>query len=347
MNILQKFYTRKSLINNTAKIDLLIFAVIIVLVILTFTLSLFLGATNINPLKILFAGFSYDKSSPEYRIIFYVRLPRAIAAILSGSALSVSGLLIQAVLNNSMAAPNIIGVNSGAGLAVAIVMALIPSALFLVPIAAFSGALLACLLIYLIAQKTGASRMTITLVGIAVSNIFTAMITTIKTLFPSSLYNLSSFSIGGLAGVNFTVLKYAAPIIVICFVVVYIFAKDVDILCLGEDTAHSLGMNVRFMRFFILIIAAALAGSAVSFAGLLGFVGLVIPHIVRRLMRNRHRVLIPASILFGAEFVLLCDLISRILFKPYEIPVGIILAVLGGPFFIGLILVQRRAKIYD
>lgn len=347
MRILQKFYTRNSSINNTAKIDLLIFAVIVVLLILTFVCSLLFGATDTISLKNLFLRSTGDTLSPEFRIIFYVRLPRAIAAILSGSALAVSGVLIQAVLNNAMAAPNIIGVNSGAGLAVSIVMAFIPSALFLVPVAAFSGALFACILIYIVAKKTGASRMTITLVGIAVSNIFTAMITTVKTIFPSSLYNLSSFSIGGLAGINFSVLKYAAPIIIICLIVAYIFSKDVDILCLGEDTAHSLGMNVGLIRFFMLIIAAALAGSAVSFAGLLGFVGLVIPHIMRRIIGNRHKLLIPASILYGAEFVLLCDFISRILFKPYEIPVGIILAFLGGPFFIGLILVQRRSKLYD
>ncbi len=347
MSILQKFYTQKPSTNNTAKINILIFAVIIVLLILTFTYSLSSGATDTISVKTFINGFYEDKSSPEYRIIFYIRLPRIIAAILAGSALSVSGVLIQAILNNAMAAPNIIGVNSGAGLAVSLVMALFPSMLLLVPVAAFSGALFACILIFIIAKKTGASRMTITLVGIAVSNIFTAMITTVKTLFPDSIYNLSSFSIGGLSGVNFLVLKYAAPIIVSCLIVAYIFAKDIDILCLGEDTAHSLGMNVNFIRFFMLIIAAALAGSAVSFAGLLGFVGLVIPHIMRRLIGNRHRVLIPASALCGAEFVLLCDLISRTLFKPYEVPVGIILAIWGGPFFIGLILIQRRAKIYD
>ncbi len=347
MNILQKFYTRKYSINNTARINVLIFAVIIVLFILTIVLSLTLGAVDIGSFKILFSLSDRVNSSTEYRILFYVRLPRVIAAILSGSALAVSGVLIQAVLNNAMAAPNIIGVNSGAGLAVSIVVALIPSALYLVPAAAFVGALLACILIYLIAKKTGASRMTITLVGIAVSNIFTAMITTIKTLFPSSLYNLSSFSIGGLAGVNFSVLRYAAPAIITCLVISYIFARDIDVLCLGEEKAHSLGMNVNFMRFFMLIIAAALAGSAVSFAGLLGFVGLVIPHIVRRIFGNKHKIVIPASILCGGEFVMLCDLISRVLFKPYEIPVGIVLSVLGGPFFIGLILIQRRSKLYD
>ena len=346
MNFLQKFYTTKAS-DSTAKHNFFVFAVLIMLFFASVYVSLVIGTVNFLSPHNLISVFTLEESTPEFRILFYVRLPRIIACILSGSALAVSGVLIQAVLNNAMAAPNIIGVNSGAGFAVALVVALFPSALILVPLAAFIGALAACLLIYLIAKKTGASRMTITLVGIAISNILTAGITTIKTIFPSSLYNLSTFSIGGLAGVNFFVIKYAAPIIIICLCLAIIFARDIDVLSLGEETAYSLGMNVVKIRFLLLVIAAALAGAAVSFAGLLGFVGLVIPHIIRRIVGNRHGLLIPVSILCGAEFVLICDTLSRTLFSPYELPVGIIISFIGGPFFIGLILLQRRSKLYD
>lgn len=347
MNILQKFYTRKAFKQKTKTEALFVFAVLFMLFSASVVLAFLVGTVDFLSADKLLTVLNMDKSAPEFRILFYVRLPRIIACILSGSALAVSGVLIQAVLNNAMAAPNIIGVNSGAGFFVALVVALFPSAFAAIPFAAFFGALSACLLIYYIAKKTGASRMTITLVGIAVSNILTAGITTIKTIFPSSLYNLSSFSIGGLAGVNFSVIKYATPVIISGLILSFIFAKDTDVLSLGEEIAHSLGMNVGKIRFILLVIASALSGAAVSFAGLLGFVGLVIPHIMRRIIGTNHRLLVPASALCGAEFVLVCDTLSRTLFSPYELPVGIIISFIGGPFFIGLILFQRRAKLYD
>ena len=125
----------------------------------------------------------------------------------------------------------------------------------------------------------------------------------------------------------------------------FVLAKDIDLLMLGDTTARSLGMNVTALRFVLLVIASLLAGCAVSFAGLLGFVGLIIPHIVRQLVGTNHRIVIPLGVLMGGSFVLICDLISRCLFAPYEIPVGIILSLLGAPFFLFLILGRRRGKI--
>ena len=347
MSILQKFFTRKCTGEMSAKSKILLFAVLIFVLVLTFCAAVLLGSTNINAVKTLFSFFSPDKTSADYRIIFYVRLPRAAAAVLAGSALAVSGVIIQAVLNNAMAAPNIIGVNAGAGLFVVTVIAIAPAAVFLIPVAAFAGALSACLLIYAISAKTGASRITITLVGIAVSSVLTSGINAVKVVFPDSVYNLTSFTVGGLSGVNISVLKYAVAGIIVCIAAAIIMSKDIDVLSLGEDTAFSLGMNVAVMRFVLLVIASILAGCAVSFAGLLGFVGLVVPHIVRRYVGTRHTLLVPVSALCGAEFVLICDIISRIMFRPYEIPVGIILSFIGGFFFIALILMQRKQKIYD
>ena len=152
---------------------------------------------------------------------------------------------------------------------------------------------------------------------------------------------------GGLAGVDADVLKITGPVVAVCIAAVLILARDIDVLSLGEETAGSLGMNLGVMRFVLLVLASALAGCAVSFAGLIGFVGLVIPHIVRRFTGNRHRVLVAVSAVSGAVFVLVCDLLSRLLFKPYEIPVGILLSLTGGPFFISLILKSKRSKVYD
>lgn len=347
MSILRKSSTPKSLNKHPAKSSITLFAFLGILLLITLAFSVLLGSSDINALKTLCNPFSADKTSAEYRIIFYVRLPRAAAAVLCGSALAVSGVIIQAVLNNAMASPGVIGVNAGAGLAAAIVTAVFPSAVFLIPPAAFFGALAACLLIYSIAAKTGASRITVTLAGLTVSSILTAGINIVKTIYPNSVYNMTAFSVGGLSVVNYTVLKYTFPFIAACIVCSIIFAKDIDVLSLGEETAAGLGLRVNRIRFFLLILASVLAGCAVSIAGLVGFVGLIIPHIMRRFTSSRHTLLIPASALCGAELVLLCDILSRILFKPYEIPVGILLSFIGGFFFLTLILTKRSSKLYD
>jgi iron complex transport system permease protein len=314
---------------------------------LSFFASLSVGSAKADIFGAFSDLFSGNFESPDFRILFYVRLPRVLGALLSGAALAASGAIIQAVLNNAMAAPNIIGVNSGAGFFAVLLIAAFPSAVGFVPIAAFFGALGACLLIYAIASKTGADKMTVTLVGIAVGSILGAGINTLKTLFPDSVYDADSFMIGGLSGVGFSKLALAAIIIFAGLILACVFARGLDVLSLGDESARSLGMNVRCARFLFLTLAAALAGAAVSFAGLLGFVGLLVPHIMRRLVGADHRALVPASVLGGALLVLLCDLVSRTLFAPYELPVGILLSLLGGPFFIILVLARRNGDFYD
>lgn len=342
MNIWQKLYTRKAKYNFSAKSSFTLFAFLCVFLFIATIAALCIGATDISVIKGIKAFFSGDLSDMNYRILFYVRLPRVIAAVLCGCALSVSGVIIQAVLNNSMASSNIIGINSGAGLGVAIVLAIFPTMYFLVPVAAFTGAVFACILIYLISCKSGISKMTLTLTGIAISSILNAGISAIKTVSPSSVLNMTTFSVGGFNAVDSGILKYAAPVIIAGLITAILFTRNLDILSLGSLTAKSLGMNVERMRLFLLIVAGMLSAAAVSFSGLISFVGLVVPHIVRIFTGNRHKLLIPCSMLCGALFVLLCDLLSRVLFRPYEIPVGIILSFIGGPFFISLIIGKRR-----
>ncbi len=318
--------------------------IIISLIVLamSFVLSIIAGSTYISPIKAVQALFSSPNSSSVSRIIHYVRLPRTLAALLAGLSLSVSGVIIQAVLNNSLAAPNIIGVNAGAGFTTLLIIGIFPGMTGYIPIAAIAGALLTSLLIYGIACRTGASRITITLAGIAISSMLTAGMNTIKTFYPDSLYNASTFLIGGFMGVSMSNIGLSWILILIGIIIAFLLAKDIDLLLLGDSTAKSLGMNVTFMRFILLIIASLLAGSAVSFSGLLGFVGLIIPHIVRKITGNNHRLLIPVSALWGGIFVMICDVISRCLFAPYELPVGIVLSLLGAPFFLFLILQKKR-----
>ncbi len=343
MSTLQNSFGQRSF-QPKAKEKFLLFFILIVLLFGAFVAALLLGSTDLSIRSAFSALLGGESKSAAYRILVYIRLPRAFASVLSGCALAVAGVLIQAVLNNPMAAPNVIGVNSGAGLAAVLMIAVFPSALYMLPFAAFFGALSACLLIYLISVKTGAGRLTVTLVGIAISSILNAAINAVKMLFPDSIYDANAFMIGGFSGVSFEKLSPAVFIIIAGLILAFVLSRDTDVLCLGDDTALSLGMNVKVLRFVLLMIASALAGAAVSFAGLLGFVGLLVPHIMRRFVGSKHRLLIPASALAGSILVLVCDLFSRVVFAPFEIPVGIVLSLIGGVFFIALVLMSRRRE---
>ena len=288
-----------------------------------------------------------DPANPQARILLYVRLPRTLAALLSGAALGVAGALIQGVLNNALAGPNIIGVNGGAGLFTLLAAAFLPGLPQLLPGAAFLGALCASLLIYGIAAKTGASRMTIVLAGIAVSNLFSAGIDTLQTVFPDVVVGSNTFLVGGLSGVTLRDLAPAGALIAVGIVLACIFGPALDLLALGEDSAKSLGLHVPAMRFVLLLTASLLAGAAVSFAGLLGFVGLLVPHAMRRFFGIGAKALLPACALSGAGFVAVCDTLARVIAAPYELPVGILLAFLGAPFFLVLLLQKKRGRIYD
>lgn len=307
-------------------------------------LGLAAGASSLDLPAVAAELIRGNASSPGARILLYVRLPRVCACLLAGAALAVSGILIQAVLSNPLASPNVIGVNGGAGFFTFLTMALFPAHREWLSAGAFLGALCAAMLIYAVASGAGAGRLTIILAGMAVSSIFTAGMNAIKTFFPDTLYNGSSFLIGGFSGVAGQDLTPAWIWITGGILAACLCSRRTDVLCLGEETAFSLGLQVKQTRFLLILIACVLAGSAVSFSGLISFVGLLVPHIARRLFGTKHHILIPAGALLGAAFVTLCDLAGRVLFAPYEIPVGILLSLIGGPFFLGLILKQRHRK---
>ena len=317
------------------------------LMLLTLTacvLSLGLGSVTLGPGEVVQALLSGDTGSTAGRIVHFVRLPRLCAALLCGSALAVSGMVIQTVLHNPLASPGVIGVNSSAGLAVALICAVAPSAQALSPLAAFLGALAGVGLVVGIAQSTGASRMTLVLAGVAVSNLLGACIDAVVTLVPEALTGITDFRIGGFSGVTMEALAPAAGMILPGIIAVLLLSREMDVLSLGEELAQSLGLRVHPVRFVLLMLAALLAGAAVSFAGLVGFVGLIVPHAMRRLVGEESLPLAAGSALGGACFVTVCDLLARTLFAPYELPVGIVLSFAGGPFFLWLLLRRRGGK---
>lgn len=307
------------------------------------TASLCMGSSGLT-LQELYDGLR-DPGSPAYRILLYARFPRMLGGLLGGAALAVSGALLQNVLNNSLAGPNIIGVNAGAGLGTLLVMAISPFAVHLMPVAAFGGALLTALFIYAVASVTGASRTTLILAGVAISSVINAASSCIKTFFPELALSYTTFSIGSLANTSLEQVKWAAAYAIPALLLALLLSHDMNILSLGEETAASLGLNVRVYRFVLIILSAVLAGSAVSYGGLIGFVGLLVPHIARMLFGGDNRLIVPASAFLGAIALLLCDLIGRLLFAPFELHVGIVLSVIGGIYFIFLILKRKGGRL--
>lgn len=303
--------------------------------------SLAFGAAPI-PLREVLAVLAGRGGSTQTAIVLYTRLPRLCGCLLAGAALACSGIIIQGVLNNPLAAPNVIGVNAGAGLGAALCCALAPTAVALTPVAAFSGALAGVLLVLFLSERAGASRMTLVLAGVALSSMFSAGIDGVLTFFPDALSGYSDFRVGGVKNLSMARLAPAFWIILVALLAALSLSNELDLLLLGRETAQSLGLPARGIRLLLLALAAALAGAAVSFAGLLGFVGLLVPHIMRRLVGEDSLPLLLSSALGGAALLTLCDLLSRVLFAPFELPLGVVLSLAGGPFFLWLLLRQRR-----
>ena len=288
-----------------------------------------------------------EVSDAAKSILVNVRLPRVLAALLSGAALSAAGAIIQAVLDNPLASPNIIGINSGAGLFVLLAASVFPGLVWLPPLAAFVGALATALIVFGISLGANTSRLTVVLAGIAITSVFGAGMNTILIVNPDAYIGASTFLVGGLAGVLMKDILWPAAYIIAGLVFAFGAAGKLNIMALGDQTAHSLGMHVGRTRLAMLGLAAVLSGAAVSIAGLLGFVGLIIPHLVRFFVGHDNRFVLPLSAAAGAAFVVFCDMCSRVIFAPYEVPVGILMAFLGGPFFIYLILKNRKGGFDD
>ena len=303
-------------------------------------LSIYLGSVKLT-LNQLYSALLAGPQGTAGFIFWYSRLPRTAACLLSGAALAVSGAVIQTVLHNRLASPSIIGVNAGAGLAVTVCCALGALSGWAIAGAAFAGAMGAMLLVVFVGQKTGASRTTVILAGVAVNAILNALSEAVTTLIPEIAMMSVDFRSGGFVSVSHTRLLPAGVLVLAAMTALLLMHNELDVLALGEETAKSLGLPVKRMRTVFLVLAALLAGAAVSFAGLLGFVGLIVPHAMRKLTGSDSEYLLPACALGGAGFVALCDTVSRVVFAPYELPVGILMSVIGGPMFLMMLLKRK------
>lgn len=305
-------------------------------------MSLCLGQLVMWPWDIAASFKSADSVSRS--IFLYARLPRTLACLFSGAALAVSGAVLQNVLGNKLASPGIIGVNAGAGLGVSLCCAMGMLSGWEISVSAFIGSLVAAAIITLIAYGSGASKVTVILSGVALNSILNAVSEAICVLVPDVSVMNVDFRVGGFSAVSYERLIPAAVLITGALLVSFLFCNELEVLTLGDDTAGGLGLRVKACRFFFLGLAAIAAGAAVSMAGLLGFVGLIVPHATGRLFGGETRRLLPMSAILGATLVTACDLLARSLFMPYELPVGVLLSAIGGPAFIVLLLRRRGGR---
>ena len=283
-------------------------------------------------------------SASMVRIIaINARLPRILMALLIGAALSLSGALLQAVMGNPLADPGIIGVSAGAAAAATSVMLLAPTLLASVPLFAFGGALFACVLIYIMAWRRGIDPVRIVLSGVAVNTVLGAYTSFLQLLNADNLSNVLGFLNGSLSGRSWDQVETVAVYAAVGISAAFLCTKSANILQLGDDVARSLGVNVNALRIILSAVGAFLAAATVAVAGMIGFVGLVVPHITRMLVGPNYRDLMPVAALMGGLILLCADTLGRVLVTGMEIPVGVIMAITGGPFF--LYMLRRRQSL--
>lgn len=308
----------------------------VILLILSMTFSIGFGSVTI-PLKDIWTTFTGDIQSDTQNIIWNIRVPRTFIAILVGANLAVAGVLLQGIMKNPLADPYIIGVSSGAGLAGMIILILYPHLPHLLTPVAFIGSTVVAFTVYGLAWDKGISPTRIILAGVAVSAFLGSGISALMVFYSERVHGTIDFMVGGLSARSWPQVEVILPYSILGIFFAILGIRKMNVLMLGDRTAKSLGTRVEWVRFSMTAVATLLAASAVSVVGLLGFVGLIVPHIARLIVGNDYRVLLPASIFLGAAVLTASDTVGRTLFSPIEVPVGVIMGALGAPFFLYLL----------
>ena len=322
---------------------LLLCGVLIALLILAVFCSLGLGAVALKPARLwaalLRAG---DAHASDIIILWDLRLPRAVLAALVGGGLAAAGAAFQGLFRNPLADPFVIGASSGAALGATLAISFGVGAVALgfgpVPLSAFAGALLAVAVVFVIAETGGATSVgSLLLAGSALSAIFTAIVSFLLIWQEQPWFHVFSWLLGGFSGRSWGHLQIAAPYLVLGIGVLWLMSRPLDAMTNGDEIARSLGLSLRKTRFLIVGAASLIVAAAVAVSGIIGFVGLIAPHIARWLVGAGHARLIPVSALLGAILLVLADIVARTVVAPIEVPVGIVTSALGGPFFLYLL----------
>lgn len=319
-----------------------IWGILIIALCILSLVAIAVGSAGYSVLEILRALFSEEKSTIKV-IVLNLRLPRLLLAILIGSSLSASGALLQSVMRNPLADPGTIGVSAGAGTAATTILLLFPQLTNSVPLFAFGGAALACFMIYSMAWKRGVDPTRIILSGVAINSVLGAYNSLLQLMHSDSLEGVLAFMNGSLSGRSWAQVKLLVIYAGIGLVLSFLCIKSANTLQLGDEMAKSLGVKVNLARVCLSAVSAFLAAATVSVAGMIGFVGLVVPHISRLLVGSDYKAMLPTGVLLGAVVLLLADTLGRTVVPGMEIPVGIVMAVVGGPFF--LYMLRKAGKV--
>jgi iron complex transport system permease protein len=315
------------------------------ILILVIIISLILGTADVSLNDIIgIINGTVSQEDPVRLIIFKIRLPRIILAGLVGFALSLGGVTFQAILRNPLADPFILGVSSGSAFGAVLAITFGLSFSFGVPLMSFMGALLTIYLVMSLgARKMGMESSTILLTGVIINAFFTAIIMFfISTSADDRLHTMLFWLYGDLSQSRYSQLIIIAPFILVAAVILYSFARDLNIITTGDEIASQLGVEVERTKKIGLLTVSLIMGLVVAFSGLIGFVGLIVPHLARMAFRSDHRMLIPVASIGGAIFLIAADTLARTIVSPSELPVGVVTAFLGAPFF--LILLRRRGS---
>lgn len=321
---------------TTMKWRILVLFVFAVLAIGGSLISLLKGSVEISPREI-WQVLALQSDGMKEQIIYNIRLPRTLVAAMVGMNLSLAGAILQAVMKNPLADPHIIGISSGAGLTGIVIMILFPALEYLITPVAFLGAMGAAVCIYLLAWKGGIRPIRVILAGVAVSAFLGSGISALMIFYSDRVHGALLWMVGGLSARSWPHVDIIWPYALIGFILAVAGAKHLNILQLGDEVAKGLGLRVEFVRLAMTAVAALLAASAVSVVGLLGFVGLIVPHAARLIIGSDYRFLLPAAALLGIAVVTASDTFARVVFSPVELPVGIIMAFVGAPFFLFLL----------
>lgn len=299
--------------------------------------SLAMGAVTI-PVDDVVRALMGELTGAPARIVLDARLPRALCALLAGCNLAVSGVLLQSVTRNPLADPGLVGITAGAGMAATVVLAVLPDAAPLLPVAAFIGAMVSAVFVYAVSWTPGggASPVRMILAGVAVNAVLGAVIGLLITAFADRIPAVMFWTTGSFNGRGWPHLRLMLPYSCVGLAMAAFLQRPMRVLELGDDAAATMGVRVERVRLLAFAAASLLAGSAASVAGLVGFVGLVVPHLVR-LVLGTNRLVLPVSAVAGASVLLWSDLIARTVFAPSELPVGVVTGLIGGPYFIYLL----------
>jgi iron complex transport system permease protein len=286
-------------------------------------------------------------SATDEAIIWQLRAPRVVLAALVGGMLAIAGCAYQGVFRNPLADPYFLGVAAGAGLGATFVIVYAASGTNgseLLPIAAFAGAIVGVSAAYLLGHSVGGNHSTgaLILAGVSVAAVLTAVQTFIQQQHTQTLTGVYSWLLGGFAGADWHQVLLVAPYIAISATVLFLHRRVLDVLALGDEEAASLGLNVRRVRLVVVVAATLGTAAAVAVSGLIGFVGIIVPHTIRLLVSSSYRALVPLSLLLGAAFLVLADVIARTVLSPQELPIGVITAFFGAPFFAIVLKTTRR-----